>query len=214
MSLKEQIEARIAELTPQIPPEILEVMREATDTLIAAGLSSQAVQPGHRAPDFSLPAVDGGTVRLTELLARGPAVLNFYRGAWCPYCNLELRALDQALPEIRARGADLVSISPNLPERTAAFAAENPFGFRFLSDVDNQVARRYGLVFRLPVDLAAAYRQLGIDLPAYDGNPRWELPMPATYVVAPDGTIAAGFVHEDYTRRMEPADILSALDRL
>ena len=213
-TLAERIQAQLAEMLPQISTEALETMQGATQTLLRQGLAERAVQPGDRAPDFTLPTFDQRPVSLTALRQKGPVVLNFYRGAWCPYCNLELRALDEILPEIRQRGATLVSISPNLPKPTAAFARENPFGFDLLCDVDNLVARRYGLVFRLPPALVEVYRQLGVVLEDFDGNDRHELPMPATYVVAPDGTIFDGFVHENYLRRMEPAAVLDALDRL
>ena len=152
-------------------------------------------------------------VSLAALLEKGPVVLNFYRGAWCPYCALELKALNDALPEINALGASLVSISPNVVEKSAAFSAENPFGFDILSDVDNKVANEYRLVFTLADQLRPIYHKFGLDLQAFDGNNRFELPMPATYVVRTDGTIAAGFVHEDYTQRMEPADIIDCLER-
>ncbi|RMG31254.1 MAG: AhpC/TSA family protein [Gammaproteobacteria bacterium] len=213
-TLAERIQARLADFLPQIPAQDLEVMQETTRRLMAQGLAQQAVQPGDRAPDFTLPTPDGRHLSLTDLRRAGPVVLDFYRGAWCPYCNLELRALDEILPEIRARGAELVAIAPNLPGKTAAFLQENPFGFDFLCDVDNRVARRYGLVFTLPEALVAIYRRFGFDLEAFDGNDRHELPMPATYVVAPNGIVFDGFVHENYLRRMEPAAILEALDRL
>ncbi len=212
-TLAERIQTQLAEMLPRISAEDLETMQSVTRELIERGLSRQAVQPGDPAPDFTLPTPDERKVSLEELRRKGPVVLNFYRGAWCPYCNLELRALDEILPEIRDRGADLLSISPNLPCQTAAFRDENPFGFELLCDVDNIVARRYGLVFRLPESLVAVYRKFGIDLESFDGNDRHELPMPATYVISPSGIVFDGFVHENYLRRMEPLAILEALDR-
>lgn len=110
--------------------------------------------------------------------------------------------------------ASLVSISPNVVEKSAAFAAENPFDFDILSDVDNSVAKQYRLVFSLDDKLRPVYQKFGLDLAGFDGNDRFELPMPATYIVRPDGSIAAGFVNEDYTQRMEPADIIKHLEAL
>lgn len=213
MSLQQMITDLQAETLPSIPPKILQTMIQATQELVASGIAGQAVQPGEQAPGFTLPNTRGEPVSLASLLDKGPVVLNFYRGAWCPYCNLELKALNDALPEITALGASLLSISPNVVEKSAAFAAENPFGFDILSDVDNEVANKYRLVFTLADKLRPIYTQFGIDLPVFDGNHRFELPMPATYVLRTDGTIAAGLVNEDYTQRMEPADIIECLER-
>jgi len=213
MSLKQMILDMQAESLPDIPPEILRTMLEATQELIDTGIAAQAIQVGAKAPDFSLPNLRGENVSLSALLGQGPVVVNFYRGAWCPYCNLELKALNDALPAMRALGANLLSISPNLPEKSAAFAAENPFGFDILSDRDNRVAKTYRLVFKLAETLRPIYAEFGIDLPAFDGNTRFELPMPATYVIGTDGIITAGFVNADYTQRMEPSEIIASLEQ-
>lgn len=214
MSLQETILEWQEENAGRIPEEKRTIMQEATQSLIDSGIAEQALGVGDEAPDFTLATPQDHPVSLSSLLAKGLVVLNFFRGAWCPYCNMELKALDAIVPAVRERGAELVSISPNLPEKSAAFVAENPFSFDVLCDPDNQVARSYGLVFALPGPLVAVYRDIGIDLPAFDGNDRWELPMPATYIVGRDGRIVGGFVHADYTRRMEPADILAAIDSL
>ena len=213
MSLQQMISDLQAESLPNIPPEILRTMMQATQELVASGIAGKAVQAGEQAPGFSLPNTRGEIVSLAPLLEKGPVVLNFYRGAWCPYCQLELKALNDALPEITALGASLLSISPNVVEKSAEFAAENPFNFDILSDGDNKVANEYRLVFTLAEQLLPIYAKFGIDLPVFDGNDRFELPMPATYVVRADGTIAGGFVNEDYTKRMEPVDIIKCLER-
>ena len=214
MTLQQMIADSQAESLPNIPPEILQTMMQATRDLVGSGIAGKALQVGELAPDFTLLNTRGDVVSLASLLEQGPVVLNFYRGAWCPYCNLELKALNDALPEITALGANLVSISPNMIEKSAHFVAENPFGFDILSDVDNIVANQYRLVFTLADKLRPIYAQFGIDLQAFDGNERFELPMPATYVLRSNGVVAAGFVHEDYTQRMEPADIIDSLGSL
>lgn len=211
MTLTQMIADLQAESLPNIPQEILQTMMQATEDLVATGIAGKALQVGEQAPDFSLPNTSGEAISLASLRTKGPVVLNFYRGAWCPYCHLELKALDDILPEITALGASLVSISPNVVEKSAAFAADNPFGFDILSDVDNVVAKQFGLVFTLADQLRPIYAKFGIDLPTFDGNNRFELPMPATYVLQADGKVAAGFVHEDYTKRMEPAAIIECL---
>ena len=211
MTLQQMIQDLQAETLPNVPGEILQTMMKATQELVATGIADQALQTGDQAPGFTLPNTRGEMISLAPLLEKGPVVLNFYRGAWCPYCNLEFKALQDAMPEITALGASLLSISPNIVEQSAAFATENPFDFDILSDVDNKVANQYQLVFTLADELRPIYEKFGIDLPAFDGNDRFELPMPATYILRSDGTVAAGFVHEDYTQRMEPADIIKGL---
>ena len=213
MTLKQMIEDLQAESLPNIPQEILQTMMQATQELVASGIAGKALQVGEQAPEFTLRNTRNEVISLASLREQGPVVLNFYRGAWCPYCNLELKALNDALPEITALGGSLVSISPNIMEKSAAFVADNPFGFDILSDVDNIVATEYRLVFTLADKLQPIYDQFGIDLPVFDGNERFELPMPATYIVRPNGIVAAGFIHEDYTQRMEPAAIIECLEQ-
>jgi len=214
MTLQQMIADSQAESLPNIPQEILQTMMQATENLVASGIAGKALQVGELAPDFTLLNTRGEVVSLASLLEQGPVVLNFYRGGWCPYCNLELKALNDVLPEITALGANLVSISSNITKKSADLAVENPFGFDILSDVDNIVANQYRLVFTLADELRPIYAQFGIDLQAFDGNERFELPMPATYVLRSNGVVAVGFVHEDYTQRMEPADIIDSLESL
>ncbi|RMF69279.1 MAG: AhpC/TSA family protein, partial [Calditrichaeota bacterium] len=208
MSLREDIERMQKETLPGIPAETLQVMRAATEKLVKSGLAERAKRAGDPAPDFSLPNTRGEQVSLNQQLQKGPVVLSFYRGAWCPYCNLELKALDNAVERIRSLGAELFAISPNTQEKSAQFAAENPFKFDLLCDVGNEVARQFGLVFQLADELRPIYEQFGIDLPAYNGDDRYEIPIPATYIMEPNGTIVHAFVDADYTKRMEPDEIV------
>ena len=211
MTLQQMIRDLQAETLPNIPAEILQTMMKATENLVASGIASQAIKAGEQAPLFTLPNTRGEMISLATLLKKGPVVINFYRGAWCPYCNLELKALQDVMPEITGLGASLLSISPNMVEQSAAHVAKNPFDFDILSDADNRVASQYRLVFTLADELRPIYKKFGIDLPTFDGNDRFELPMPATYVLQSDGIVADGFVHEDYTQRMEPSDIIKSL---
>jgi peroxiredoxin len=126
---------------------------------------------------------------------------------WCPYCNLQLRAYQAILPRIRELGATLVAVSPQTPDNSLTTAEQKGLTFPVLSDAGNEVARRYGLVFSLSETL----RAMSADLPAYNGDSSWELPMPGTFVIAPDGTVRLAFVDADWTRRLEPAAILGAL---
>jgi len=142
-------------------------------------------------------------------------VLTFYHGAWCPYCNLQLRALQQSLPEIEARGAQLVAVTPQLPDKSREQVEDDGSAFEVLSDLDDRVMQAYDLYFEVPADLDAVYRErLGLDLAEYNGPDRRVLPVPATFVIDGDGVIRAAFADVDYRQRMEPAAIIAALDQV
>jgi peroxiredoxin len=158
-----------------------------------------------------LPNAVGESVALTDALARGPVVLSFYRGAWCPYCNLELRILQNNLDAIEAVGASLIAVSPMTPDNSLSVAEKHDLGFQVLSDAGNGVARAYGLVFRVDDALNELYLKMGIDLEASNGEMSHELPIPATYVIGPDGTVLLGYADPDYTRRLAIDEILAAL---
>ncbi len=202
-----------SEMRGEIPAETLALMQQATAGLVRSGIAEGCLRLGERAPAFTLPNVRGCQVSLQSVLAGGPVVLSFYRGGWCPFCNLELRALAQALPDIEAAGASLVAISPELPDYGRGTMEASDIRFEVLSDVGNRVARMFGLVFTLPEELRPIYAGFGIDLPAHNGDDTFELPMPATYIIGRDGTVLHAFVSADYTERMEPADIVYLLRR-
>lgn len=151
---------------------------------------------------------------LDDLLAEGPVVLTFYRGAWCPYCNLALRALQRHHADFAARGARLVAVFPQIPDESLTLTEKHGLAFDVLSDLGSGTAKQYGLAFDLSDGLAAVYDKLGFDLQRVDdGHPR-TLPLPATYVIDPDGVIRWAFVDTDYTARAEPADVIATLDAL
>ncbi len=211
MSLSERIREMTAEAARQIPANVLEIMQKATEKLKASGIENKALKEGDTAPDFKLPDHKGGEVSLSELLEKGPVVISFYRGEWCPYCNLEIKALQDALPEIEDLGASLVAISPQTPPHSQTMAEKHALAFDVLSDVGNRVARQFGLVFTLAEELRPIYAQFGIDLPAHNGEDTFELPIPATYVIGTDGVIVKAFVDANYTARLEPDEILNVL---
>jgi len=186
-------------------------MRQATRNLAASGIVGESVGAGDRAPRFSLPNAKGETVSSADLLAKGPLVVSFYRGGWCPYCNVELKALQERLPEIADLGASLVAVSPETPDHSLATAEVNALAFEVLSDRGNGVARAFGLVFELGDELKPIYEKLGIDLIKRNGDDSYELPLPATYVIAADGTVQMAFVDADYTRRLDPEEVIAAL---
>ena len=213
-TLASQIAAMQAEMIPQIPEAALDTMMSATQALIDTGQASKALNVGETCPDFALNNAQGNSVSLHEQLKNGPLVISFYRGAWCPYCNLEIRALKEALAAFRQQGADLIAISPQLPDKSLSQTEELKLEFEVLSDIDNQLARQFGLVFTLPESIRSIYDDFGIDIAGHNGNDTFELPIPATYIVDTDKTIRYAFVNADYTQRLEPSTIVEELQKL
>ena len=194
--------------------EILDTMHRATDELVASAQVQHARKAGDVAPEFTLNDSDGKPVSSSELLAKGPLVVSFYRGVWCPYCNLELQALQAALAEIAARGASLVAISPQTAANSRKSQRDNKLSFPILSDTKSEVANAFGIRFALQKYLIDVYRSFKNDLPAFNDDPSWVLPMPARYVIGTDGIIAYAEVNPDYTQRPDPSELLPVLDRL
>ena len=216
MSLQAQLDAFKADFEAGKPPysvprSVIETMHRATKALIASGLAQRALKAGDVAPSFTLSDPEGAPVSSADLLAKGPLVVSFYRGVWCPYCNMELQALQAALPEFRKAGASLVAISPQTPVNSRKSVRSNALDFPILSDPRNEVAAAFGLRFELPDYLIELYKGLKNDLPNVNGDGSWTLPMPARYVIGQDGVIRYAEVNPDYTRRPEPEDMLPVL---
>jgi len=219
MALQDRLDAFKADFTGgklafKPTKERLDAMVRATAELIESGQAQRAKKAGDTAPEFSLKDPDGNPVSSRELLARGPLVVSFYRGVWCPYCNLELQALQGALPQIAARGASLVAISPQTAPNSRKSQRDNKLDFPILSDVKSEVANAFGIRFALPDYLAEVYKTFGNNLPVINDDPAWVLPMPARYVIGSDGVIAYAEVNPDYTQRPDPSELLPVLDRL
>lgn len=209
-SLAPQLDA----VTGQIPAEIDARIGAAIAEVAASG-ATPGLLVGDRAPAFTLPNATGKHVSLADRLAAGPVVLQFYRGEWCPYCNLHLRALQAALPDIRKRGASVIAISPQSPDHSLSLTEKAELEFDVLSDIDQQVIRDYRLQFKLPADLESLHLNVfDVDLTAHNADGSWNLPVPATFVISADATIVAAGVEVDYRTRMEPSAILTALDEL
>lgn len=214
MSLTENIQNFQNELLPTIPEATLNTLMSELQNLVAAGIAEKSIKQGSNFPDFDLPNADNATRSLNTLLSKGPLVVSFYRGAWCPYCNLEINALQSRLPDITAAGGQLVAISPQTPDKSVDQMSNSKLTFEVLSDIDNKLAKECGLVFTLPESLRPIYSAWEIDIPDHNGNDSFELPIPATYIIDTDGKIRYIFAEMDYTKRLEPDIIIEQLKRL
>lgn len=211
MTLTKAIQAFKQDFVQKIPGETLQIMQSATEDLVQSGLAEQALQVGDHLPDFELPNATGQTISSHHLLEQGPLVINFYRGAWCPYCNLELKAYQAILGDLHQFGAQLVAISPNLPDHSLSSIEKHQLKYEVLTDLGNQYARTCGLVFTLPESVREVYAGFDIDLTDYNGDDHFELPLPATFVVDTSGDIRLSYVNADYTQRLEPGRVLETL---
>ncbi|WP_179403200.1 peroxiredoxin-like family protein [Burkholderia guangdongensis] len=219
MSLQDRLDAFKADFKAgkppyNAPPEIHPIMERATAELIASGQAARAIKAGDRAPAFGLKDQDGNEVSSDALLDDGPLIVSFYRGVWCPYCNLDLQALNEALPDLRRFGASVVAISPQTAVNSRKSVRTNGLGFPVLGDPRNDVAAAFGLRFALPDYLVDLYRKLKNELPAFNGDASWTLPMPARYVIGTDGIVVYSDVNPDYTHRPDPSEMLPVLEKL
>jgi peroxiredoxin len=205
---------QLDQISTQIPIPIAERIQAAIDVVETSGVAP-GLAVGDTAPDFTLPNQLGRPVSLDERLKRGPAVVVFYRGEWCPYCNTHLRALQAALPEIEATGASLLAISPQSPDHALSIAEKAELAFDVLSDVDQEVIRDYKVQFTVPADLQDLHVNVfHNDLRTHTADGSWHLPVPATFVIDQEGVVRAAQVSADYRVRMEPAATVAALEEL
>ena len=182
--------------------------------LIEHGAGESALKSGDRIPEFMLPSAEGRLMQSSSLIGRQPLVISFYRGVWCPYCSAELNALANAAPKLQRAGATVVAITPETGGVALKTKKERDLDFEILCDVDNGVAMEFGLMFRIPDDIQPSYAKFDVKLPLIYGNDSWMLPIPATYVVARDGTIAFAYVNPEYRARFDPEDLLPIVSRL
>jgi peroxiredoxin len=208
MSLQSQLESLTAKLRAMVPAERLAVVDLAAAQLSYSGLAERALKIGDHAPNFELPDGDGMLWRSENLLRRGPLVIVFYRGRWCAYCNAQLSALQEIHPQIADAGASLVAISPQTQKHSYMTRDMHKLRFPVLSDQGNQVAKKFGLVYRLSPEMQAMYESIMTKLPGYNGDQSWELPLAATYIVQADGNISWARIDADWRHRPEPEETL------
>lgn len=214
MSRAAGLKAIDADFLTRMPTDIAAAMSKTDLALVASGILDAALTAGNQAPDSALSNARGGVVRLSHTLASGPVVLSFYRGGWCRYCTLELRALQKALPEFKAAGAALIAVSPQTPDESLSTVEKNDLTLPVLSDPGSRVARAFGIAFDLADGVRPTFTSFGHARPDRNGDESWVLPLPATYVVDRDGIIAFAHVDVDVRKRLEPGTIAATVSAL
>jgi peroxiredoxin len=214
MSLKEQLAQYRAGWRRRVPADRQAIMERHIEQLRNGVIARTILKVGDHAPAIVLRNAKGEIVDIGALQKKDPVIVTFYRGGWCPYCNLALKAFQEILPEINAAGASLVAISPEKPDDTLSTAEKNALAFEVLSDVGQKIGRAFGLVYQFTEELRSAYHGFGLDIPAHNGAPgEWALPVSATYVIDRDGTIIYAYTDVDYRDRADPRDVLELLTR-
>jgi len=189
------------------------VMKQAAD-MLASELPNPGLHIGEKAPYFSLSNAFGKIIHLSDELKKGPVILVFYRGAWCPFCNLHLHVLQQNLHRFKKYNAQLIAVTPQTPDKSAGQIKKDKFPFEVLSDTDSRVMKAYNLYYELGDQLTKVYRKHGLDVEAFNGKGRNVLPVPGTFVIDTKGIIRGVHAETDYKERMEPKDILKILRAL
>jgi peroxiredoxin len=198
----------------QMPKEHSHAISKSIEDFMQTWDPANAINVGQPFPDFILSDATGKQVSMKELLAKGPLLISFYRGQWCPYCNMALNALQDSLSAIKARGVTLVAISPELPNQSPTMQEKNELQFPVLSDVGNNLARKLGILFQQPVTVRHILKAYGVDLQARNGDDSYEVPFPASYLIDSKGMIRYAFLDPDYTRRLEPSTALGWIDEM
>ena len=214
MSLQDQLNAFKEQFKKQAPEAAFNAFARSTQELIESGQAENALKAGNTAPDFVLTDSEGNNVALQDLLSKGPVVLSFYRGVWCPYCNIELQALEAAADEIRAKGATLIAVSMQGAADSRKSQRDNNLSFPILTDKAGELAEKFGIRWAVQDYVIEFKKMFNVVLPNIHGDGEWNLPMPARYVIDTDGTIAYAEVNPDYTQRPEPRDLFPVLDSL
>lgn len=206
----EALDERKANFAQSADEQTQEIYREGLTQVSESGILEKALNVGDTAPNFTLQNALGGETSLAENLEKGPVVLVWYRGGWCPYCNINLHYLQEELPNFKAEGASLIAISPELPDQSISTAEKHELEFEVLSDIGNQVAKQYGVVFKLTDEVAEIYNNK-FGLNEHNGDTSNELPLAATYIINTNGVIEYAFLDIDYRNRAEPSEITEFL---
>ncbi|CAN7761941.1 peroxiredoxin-like family protein [Paenibacillus sp. LjRoot56] len=212
-NLTEQLEAATQQFKANAPIEAQIKIGQMIEELQKSGIAS-GKQQGEKAVDFKLTNALGRDVILFEELAKGPVLLVFYRGGWCPSCNMQLRAYQQILPEIQAMGAQLIAISPQKPDHSLSLQEKESLEFQVLSDPNGLVTAKYNLLFDVPPGVRELMEGNGLNLAEYNNTSKWVLPIPATFIIDENAIIRSAYVNPNFRQRQSPEEILQELKKL
>jgi peroxiredoxin len=214
MSLNKELSTVYEQFLETAPKEVSSVINDAVNNFKSVYDPARAIQPGSTFPQFQLTDATGNKVSLNDLLAKGAILVSFYRGEWCPFCNLELRAFQAHLDEFHQKGVTLVAVSPELPDQSLSTSEKLSLKFPVLSDVGNQLAKQLGLLFAQPDSMRTVFDKLGVDWKQRYGNDDLEVPVPATFLVDQKGIVRNTFVNPEYRYRLEPETALQWIDQI
>lgn len=195
----------------QLPAEFTQAFCESLNELIEQKIDQKALKIGDQAPDINVLDTDGNAIKLYDLLKNAPVIINFFRGNWCPFCMAELADYQESIQKFHLPATQFLFISPQMQEYSAQLKAEKEFDLTLIADQHNEIARQFGLVFTLDEKIRDIYKKIGADLSVMNGDDSFELPIPATYVVAPSGKITYAFVETNYMMRAEPREVLAMI---
>lgn len=211
--LQDQLDEITANTRNLVQPERLAISEQTVADLFSSGIEERILPVGAKAPEFALPDASGRLVRSSDLLALGPLVVNFFRGRWCPYCMTELEAWRDLYPAVREYGALMVGVSPQTTRQNDFTAGQHKIPFPLLHDSHCDMAQHFGIAYRVPPFHQQYFRSILVNIPFVNGDESWMLPLPATYVLAPDGTVLYAEAHADFRVRPEPGQVLKHLPR-
>ncbi|KAL2068646.1 hypothetical protein VTL71DRAFT_14983 [Oculimacula yallundae] len=214
MALAENLSAVYTDFHANAPAQITKPIKEATDDHIQHFDDQKAIKVGDTLPPFKLSDASGKEVSSSTLLTKGPLLITFYRGEWCPFCNLALQALQKHLPEFEAKGVTLVAITCEVPKQAVSTAEKNELKFPVLSDPGNKYAGELGLLFPMPDVMRPVFESLGVDFKERNGDDSFVLPVPATLLVDREGVVRNAYVEPDYAKRVEPETVLGWINQL
>jgi len=210
-SFQQEIDEFIAMQVGRLPAALLDDLTSPIAELISSRAADKALKEGDQAPDFTLPDAHGQPVTLSHLLKQGPVIVTFYRGIWCNFCNLELNAYQRAMPQLEALGGFVVAISPQTQDHCLSLAEAKALTFPVLSDLGNRVARQFGIVFTINERARGAHKKVNKELPKFNGDDSWEVPIPGTFLVDQSGTIRLSYVDPDFMQRLDPLIIIERI---
>jgi peroxiredoxin len=214
MNLQNELNAVRQGVAEKTPPHVVPTIEATRQRLMDSGLVEGALHPGQMIPDFEMPDATGKLVKSSDLRQTGPLLILFYRGTWCPFCNLTVRAYQEQLQPFQDRGVTLVAISPQTPDHSLTLQEKHHLKFPVLSDSGNSVARQFGIVFQMDPALKQVHELFGVDVAAYNGDNRCELPVPAAFLVSKAGKVMRSFVEVDYMKRLAPEAALQWIDEV